>query len=1020
MNFFASRYAITSLKRRWKKNVAGILAIALGVTLYVGVSAGSNGLAKGLASNWWSYVGDTDIEIVDDTNTYFPITHSEYLESAKNLHSALGNLIVASPVIKYFDQPMYIDGQFEKGVQVTGIVPNEVGYRDFITIEGKSIDIESLLTVNSDLTQPQPVIVSKELAKVMDLETGSIITSAVTNGNGSFVQVEYNVKAIYDDATGRGRAGMFRIQPALYTNIGVLQSVLIPELQDHITRISMVFAGVDKNLENLDIEGKWFDGKHELEEALELVRNLFVSRLPQASIWSERLNVANEVYNEVQGIKGVLNIFVFLLNATALLLVINVQSMSFEDRRNQTAILRSMGSTKSTIVKVFLTESTIVGLIGSIVGLGLGILYGNYINSSLATIFEGQLSGAKAEYSVGTVIGAISLGILLSVATAVIPAYRSAGKPIASELRGLDVPKTKKETKRIAILGFGLFVLGLSLARNVGEFWKKEAWSTFENQVTFLLAFGVTLFGLGLLLSLVTTKKKSLNFAGFSIWFLAFFSMFKTINWVENGDADNWFTVILVYLTLGSSLLAVNNFEQIMLTINRIMFQVPKMRSVSQVTSKQLIGKKTRATLVFTIFTIILILSVFLSTAANTMRNNYTDQYNWRSYGIDVVVNTESVNPALADISAEISSLSEVEHVYAFKSARMPVYYYDEYSGNFATEVRRVVVIPKEVLNPDNNWKSENAFPISFDSASGDDGYDYDSSAPFEEQRDFSIRLLEDFYSGKTRTIGGETQTMAIGGFFYGYGASTYLPSDSPQGILNPVFLAGTSVSFMGDWNAFGGTVLITPEMALNIPEFDTVAGPNLFLVRSSNEYHDGQANLNLAQDIEQRINDLGDPTSLSSQFGTLIGATTRIVQEVMGDFWETEAQVWDFLATFSFMGLIIGGAGLAVIAVRSVSERTREIGMMRAIGFTRRSVVSSILMEMLVLALLGLISGILNGVLITEMFTGEVMGVTSNYPMQTLATFSGAIVGLSLIAAIIPGMRAARVAPSQALRYTG
>jgi ABC-type lipoprotein release transport system permease subunit len=47
-------------------------------------------------------------------------------------------------------------------------------------------------------------------------------------------------------------------------------------------------------------------------------------------------------------------------------------------------------------------------------------------------------------------------------------------------------------------------------------------------------------------------------------------------------------------------------------------------------------------------------------------------------------------------------------------------------------------------------------------------------------------------------------------------------------------------------------------------------------------------------------------------------------------------------------------------------------------------------------------------------------MGVEANYPMQTLASFAGLIVGLSLIAAIIPGLRASRVAPSQALRYTG
>ncbi|MFV2014572.1 MAG: ABC transporter permease, partial [Candidatus Heimdallarchaeota archaeon] len=669
---------------------------------------------------------------------------------------------------------------------------------------------------------------------------------------------DYDVKEIYDDSTGRGRAGMFRIRPALYTNIEVLQSALVPELQDHITRISMVFSGIDKKLENLNIEEKSFEGKHELELALEVIRNLLASELPDASIWSERVDIANNVYLELQGIKSVLNIFVFLLNATALLLVINVQSMSFEDRRNQTAILRAMGSSKGTIVRAFLIESTIIGLVGAIVGLGLGLVYGDYINSSMATIFE--LDVAKSEYSQSTIVGAMTLGILLSVATAVIPAYRSAGKPIASELRGLDVPKTKKEGKKIAILGFALFILGLSVARNVGEFWKKETWRTFDNQITYLMAFGLTMFGVGLLLSLITTKKNALNFAGFSIWFLAFFSMFKTIEWVEDGsDGSNWFTIILVYLTLGSSLLVVNNFEEIMLAINKLMFQVPRMRSVSQVTSKQLIGKKTRATLVFTIFTIILILSVFLTTTANTMRNNFTNQYEWRSYGIDLVVNTEAVDLNLADISAEIQSIDGVERVYAFRSAYIPIYFVNEFTGDLVMEHRRVVVVPYEILNPDNDWTSENAFPVSFDSASQADGYNYVASAPFEDQRDFSVKVLEDFYNGKTRIKDGETQRMAIGGFFYGYGQAIYLASDSPDNQLTPLFLAGTSVNFMGDWDAFGGSVMITPDMATNVPVLKDIEGPNLFLVRSINGYNDGTENLILAQEIERKINDLGN-----------------------------------------------------------------------------------------------------------------------------------------------------------------
>ena len=114
--FFALRYALKSINRRKKKNVAAVLAVALGVTLLAGVNSGSLGMQNALASTWWSAIGDVDITIVDPVNNYFPAKISERIESATYFDS-LSGLVSASGAIRHFDMPMYANGSFRKDIR---------------------------------------------------------------------------------------------------------------------------------------------------------------------------------------------------------------------------------------------------------------------------------------------------------------------------------------------------------------------------------------------------------------------------------------------------------------------------------------------------------------------------------------------------------------------------------------------------------------------------------------------------------------------------------------------------------------------------------------------------------------------------------------------------------------------------------------------------------------------------------------------------------------------------------------
>jgi putative ABC transport system permease protein len=109
----------------------------------------------------------------------------------------------------------------------------------------------------------------------------------------------------------------------------------------------------------------------------------------------------------------------------------------------------------------------------------------------------------------------------------------------------------------------------------------------------------------------------------------------------------------------------------------------------------------------------------------------------------------------------------------------------------------------------------------------------------------------------------------------------------------------------------------------------------------------------------------------------------------------------------------------MGVIAVRNVSERKREIGMMRAIGFPRRQVILSVLLELVVLGIIGLIIGVINGLLVSVGFA-NMQGVALVIPWEEIGVYLSIIVLIALGSGSLPAFAASRIPPAEALRYVG
>ncbi|MEO1286954.1 MAG: ABC transporter permease [Chloroflexota bacterium] len=123
------------------------------------------------------------------------------------------------------------------------------------------------------------------------------------------------------------------------------------------------------------------------------------------------------------------------------------------------------------------------------------------------------------------------------------------------------------------------------------------------------------------------------------------------------------------------------------------------------------------------------------------------------------------------------------------------------------------------------------------------------------------------------------------------------------------------------------------------------------------------------------------------------------------------------FLGSVAGISLIVGGIGIMNIMLVSVTERTREIGIRKALGAQKRDILSQFVIEALVLSLIGGIIGLLLGWGISAV-GGVAMGLTATLSVTMVMIAIGFSTLVGLIFGIYPAWQAANLAPIIALRY--
>ncbi|MCY3575307.1 MAG: ABC transporter permease [Chloroflexi bacterium] len=410
------RLSLRTISRRLFQSAMCVLGVALGVAVVIAIDIANESASRAFTLSSESLVGRATHQIIGGPNGFDTALYTR-------LRLELG-IKTSAPVVSEYAR---VPGS-DRPLRLLGIDPlAEQPFRNYLVGADEALDIFAMTSL---MTEPGAVILSESLAAELGLE------------GGDFLQIS---------AGGRFNAAR-------------LVGILLPD--DQVSRQGLddlVISDISTAQEML--------GRHGRLSRIDLILSAEeLERLPAAlPIGLQLVDVKqeNSLDQMIAAFELNLQAMSWLALVVGIFLIYNTISFSVVQRREVLGIMRSLGSTRPQIFRLILLEALLLGLLGTALGLALGIIFGRgalaLVSQTISDLYF-SVTVQRISIAPGTLLKGAVLGLAASALAAALPSWDATRTPPAGVMkRSSQELSARQRLPLITLVAALLICLGLLL-----------------------------------------------------------------------------------------------------------------------------------------------------------------------------------------------------------------------------------------------------------------------------------------------------------------------------------------------------------------------------------------------------------------------------------------------------------------------------------------------------------------------------------------------------------------------------
>ena len=865
--------------------------------------------------------------------------------------------------------------QFEANALITGLDPARAStFDEVLDTDGAPVDIGSL--------GDDELYLDSEGAEELGAEAGDVLQLFL--GPQSFR--EMTVKAVMD--------GWF-FNSGQYEVVMAVSLERAQELLDKEGRVSYILVsntGDDEEGVELteSVVGRHGDLPALVDNGLEM-----------HDVKQEGIDFANEWGNLFLSFFTVFGLFSI---GVGLLLIFLIFSMLAAERKAELGMSRAIGMKRGHLIRMFIAEGAIYGLGSSVVGVLVGIVLGYILVKATAGAIGQDVT---SEFSLSTHVQLVSvlvsffLGTVVTLVTVAFASWRISRINIVRAIRDIPEPRHSRATKKALVGGIALILIGLLLM------WRGYDTS---NLVPFLLGPSLAVLGAAIVLRYFGVARRwALSGAGLLlvVWWLLPPSVSRAIK-------DDWtsdFTVFFVtgtMLVLGAVLVTVNNTDFVLGLVSRTVGRIKGFAPIIKSSIAYPLRFGFRTGISVAMFAVV-IYSVTVMSVVIEGFNELLGDEDRLGGGYQVMAFSLNETNPVTDLTAAIEANPDLDFVSRVDGkpsvgilrniweaeARLTDGTEDGYADTILTGV-------------DDDFADSNLYQIMLSTPEYLEDGEVDTRKLWRDVKENPGLAVVNSFLVPSRSdfqfdVDADRFTLAgVEGLFQ---ENDYI---DPVQIEVRDLRSNTTVELtvVGVFDDFASQGLLPVAVYTSTRLLDAqlprVVDPNQFFFNVEPGTEDA------AQKIE-------------AEFFTN-GMETLDIHEVIDGLQGSNRSFTNLLLAFMSLGLVVGIAALGVVSARAVVERRHQIGVLRAIGYSRGMVQLSFLLESSFIALLGiglgLVLGLLTSINVISSIRYEESDIRLVVPWAQVLLIVVVAYVLSLLTTFLPARSAGRIAPAEALRY--